>query len=185
MNDFGILHEKLNDLAHQGDSIGLGDLLYSCGMASDSAHFVFEKFDFEKQDAGLQEYLILNEFVAGELDSYVEYEASVMVYAKDLHKVKLAMIFEKSGEKPEWLYTTHLSQSFTSYGDSSLVSIRFAAPDSTSNYKLFLKNSEKNPLTYAYGACLIRPSNSLLYQGKFPASKGDFVQINHIPFKVN
>jgi hypothetical protein len=185
MNHFEILHGKVNDLVHQGDSIGLGNLLYDCGMAGDSAHLIFEKFNFEKNDAGLQEYLVLNEFAAGVLDSNTEYEASVMVYAKDLHKVKLAMIFEKSGEKSEWLYTTHLSQSFTSYGDSSLVTIRFAASDSTSNYKLFLKNSERNPLPYTYGKCLVRPVNDILYQGKFPVSKGDFVQINHIPFKVD
>jgi hypothetical protein len=154
-------------------------------MSYSTGHILFQNFDFYKDEAGVQEYIVLDEFEPGTLISGQEYEASVMVYAEDLHKVKLSMIFEKSGDKPEWLYTTYLSQSFTSYGDSSLLSVRFTPLDSISSYKLFLKNDETKPLLYRYGKCFIRNTKDVIFEGKFPSSKGDYIRINHIPFKVD
>jgi len=185
MQDFLKLHEEVNSILHQGDSLALLQKLETIGMSHSKGHILFQDFDFYKDEAGVQEYIGLNEFDPGTLIYGEEYEATVMVYAEDLHKVKLAMIFEKSGEKPEWLNTTHLSQSFTSYGDSSLVSIRFTPLDSTSTYTLFLKNDEIKPLLYRYGKCFIRNTKDIIIEGKFPSSKGDYIRINHIPFKVD
>ena len=185
MQEFNELRNNINSQLHKGDSLGLLEELKKIGMTVDSARFKFEDLAFQKQDAGIQEYVILEEFEPGVLDVNSQYEAGVMIYAHDLHKVELELIFEKTDSPTEWLYSTFLSQSFTNYGDSSLVSIRFSPKDSVSVHKLFLKNREKNPLPYSYGKCYVRPLNEVIYEGDFPPSKGDLVRINLIPFKVD
>ena len=185
MQDFVKLQEEVNSILHNGDSLALLQKLETIGMSHSTGHILFQNFDFYKDDAGVQEYIVLDEFEPGQLIFGEEYEASVMVYAEDLHKVNLSMVFEKTGDKSEWLYTTSPSKSFTSYGDSSLVSIRFTPPDSTSSYKLFLKNSEVRPKLYLYGKCFVRNTKDVIFEGNFPSSKGDYIRINHIPFKVD
>ncbi len=185
MQDFVNLHDEVNSILHHGDSIALLRKLETIGMSDSTGHILFQDFDFYKDEAGVQEYIVFDEFAPGTLISGEEYEASVMVYAEDLHKVKLSMTFEKSGDKSEWLYTTYLSQSFTSYGDSALVSVRFTPLDSINTYKLFLKNDETKPLEYRYGKCFLRNTKDVIFEGKFPSSRGDYIRINHIPFKVD
>jgi hypothetical protein len=107
------------------------------------------------------------------------YEASVMLYARDIHKASVDFLLEKIDAGVEVIHQTTLSETFHYYGDSALCTLTFVAPDSAGVYKFTLKGTRNNKLNYAYDHFLLREKNELAIELDTTADRPRITRINN------
>jgi hypothetical protein len=110
------------------------------------------------------------------------YEASVMLYAHDIHKISVDFLLEKIGAGVEIIHQVPLNETFHYYGDSALCTLTFIAPDSAGVYIFTLKGTRDNKLNYAYNHFLLREKNELAIEIDTAANSRRIIRINN--FKV-
>lgn len=90
------------------------------------------------------------------------YEASVMLYAKDIHRASIDFFLERIHEDVKIIKGTNVNETYHHYGDSALCVLTFTAPDSLGEYRFTLKGTPDNKLNYTYNHFLLREKNELV-----------------------
>ena len=94
------------------------------------------------------------------------------------YKVKRVLL-ERINNDVKIIKRTNVNESFHHYSDSALCVLTFMAPDSTGTYKLTLKGTPENKLTYQYNHFLLREKSELVLSIDSASGKTQITRINN------
>lgn len=110
----------------------------------------------------------------------IGYEASIMLYAKNIHRASIDFVLERiHNNDVQLIKRTNINESFHHYGDSAMCILTFMAPDSIGTYKLTLKGTPDNKLSYQYNHFLLREKSEIVLDVDSTSGKPRINRINN------
>jgi hypothetical protein len=132
-----------------------------------------------KFDASINQIIELDTRQLHDFKPNTAYEASVMLYAKDIHRASIDFLLERIIDDIQIIKITNVNATFNHYGDSALSVLTFMAPDSIGTYKLTLKGTPENKLSYQYKNYLLREKSELVLDVDSSQGKPRIKRINN------
>lgn len=134
----------------------------------------------DKMKASTKQIIELDTRQLADFKPKMAYEASVMLYAKNIHRASIDFVLERIHNNDiQLIKRTNVNESFHHYSDSALCVLTFMAPDSTGSYKLTLKGTPENKLTYQYNHFLLREKSELVLSIDSASGKTQIKRINN------
>jgi hypothetical protein len=132
-----------------------------------------------KFNATTKQIIELDSRQLSEFKPKVAYEASVMLYAKDIHRASIDFSLERINKDVKIIKRTNVNETFHHYRDSALCILTFSAPDSLGEYKFTLKGTPDNTLSYKYNHFLLREKSELVLSIDSAWGKTQITRINN------
>ena len=132
-----------------------------------------------KFNATTKQIIELDSHQLSEFKPKVAYEASVMLYAKDIHRASIDFLLERINNDVKIIKRTNVNETFYHYKDSALCILTFTAPDSLGEYKFTLKGTPDNTLSYKYNHFLLREKSELVLSIDSALGKTQITRINN------
>ena len=158
------LYASLNNAIKNLVTLKLRELLSDYYQTNFSLRIQFTNGKLQAIKAKANQIIGLDSCMGKEFSRNESYEASVLLYAPEIHKASIEFLLEQTKPDAKVIKQTTLYETFNYYGDSAMCRLCFVAPDSGTGFRFILKGMRDNAVNFSYANFLLRKKDELVIE---------------------
>ena len=158
------LYARLNYAIKNLDTLKIRELLSDYYQTNFSLRTKFTNDKPPAIKANATQIIGLDSYLGKEFLRNESYEASVLLYAPEIHKASIEFLLEQLKPNAKVIKQTTLYETFNYYGDSAMCRLCFVAPDSGTDFRFILKGMRDNMVNFSCANFLLRKKDELVIE---------------------